>query len=625
MPPKLITDKFTDEQLQTIGIAASDNFDEDEGSRSDWVSNGSEYLKLFTSFLGKKNEPFENASNINLPMLAIATIQFWARAISEIVPAKEIVKVYDPDNSSPDKVARVGGHMNWQFLYQMKYFKKSMRKTMIQLPVFGSAFRKLYRDVDAKQMDSIATHPGDVVYSYRHSDFTDVRRISHVLRKHLSFIKKKVRDGKYLDWAKEIDQGSSDQYQTALHTVSDDILGVNETTNVDPKENMRVLVEQHTYLDVGSEDQVPVIVTFDKDERRALSISDRVENKKEIKHFVEYGFIPNPVGAYNLGFGILINGLNQAGNTIINEVIDAGRLANVQGGFVRKRSAISKGELTIKHGKFVEVDNMGDDLRKDLMYFDFKGPNTTLFQVLGLLLDYSKLISTVSETMSGQMPSSDTPATTVLALIEEGRKVFSTIYSGIHDSFGSEADLLFDLNRVYITDLDYYRELNDIGLPTGDLKNVKRDDYSNKLDIFPVSDPNIISRAERVLKAEQVEQRTYGDDNSSEENRYAARKYLYEMLDVPDDVIDNVLTKPAPKDLSPVEENALFIQGKSSEVLPEQDHIAHIESHEAFQETIFYEQMDANSKNIHGFHIKEHLAQEYLRTQEPTREAEAAI
>jgi hypothetical protein len=368
----------------------------------------------------------------------------------------------------------------------------------------------------------------------------------------------------------------------------------------------------------------PYVITVDYETRQVLRITDRryydwQGRVQTIEYFTKYGLLPNPEGFYDLGFGILITGLNEAGNAIINEVVDAGHLANVQGGFISRRSGIKRGKLTFKRGEFQEIDTYVDDLKKAIFTFDFKGPNQTLYAVLGLIYEYSKLVSSISETMTGQLPASDTPATTVMALIEEGRKVFSTIHKRLHRSFKKELSKLFRLNSIFLDEKLYFMVLGDAAQPQRDpatgqpiMEQIGKTDFANTIDVVPVSDPTIISRAEKVLKAQQAYQLTLSSPlTSSNINAiYVAQKALYEALELPN--VAELLQPPGPPpDMTPEDENADMLREKPAHALMQQDHMHHIGIHDEMTNSAYGEQMSPAAKKLSESHRREHISFQY--------------
>jgi hypothetical protein len=390
-----------------------------------------------------------------------------------------------------------------------------------------------------------------------------------------------------------------------------------------------MFIEQHRWWDLDGDGLAePVVITVDYESQMVVRITDRryydwQGNMQTLEYFTHYYLIPNPEGFYGLGFGILLSGLNEAANEIVNEVIDAGHLANMQGGFITRRSGIKRGSLLFKRGEFKEVETYVDDLKKAIYSFDFKGPNQTLYAVLGLLFEYSKLVSSVSETMTGQLPASDTPATTVMALIEEGRKVFSTIHKRIHKSFKRELHKLFRLNSIFLDEQRYFMVLGDnqqplIG-PDGRpvQEQIGRSDFSNNIDVIPVSDPNIVSRAEKILKAQQTYELTLSSPITGRNGDAItkAQRRLYEALEVSN--IDELLLPPGPPpDISPEEENAGIIQQSPATALPHQDHQYHMATHEELVNGPFAEELTPEAKKLLQQHIQQHVAFMYLQSKQ---------
>ncbi len=600
--------------LGEIGDIVVQDYDDDMGSRSQWEVNTARWYKLFSSYLEPKNWPWKNASNVNVPFITMASIQFQARAY-EALMQKELVKglPLKKPKEVREKAERVAKYFNYQLLYKDETFEEGMDKTLMQLPVIGCVFRKTYFDVNSRRVKSEYVSAKDVVVNYHVNNVETPKRITHVLYMEQGVLRKRVAKGIFDIAAGDLGPGSETN-PSFIQQASDDVQGTSDTR--DFADMPRFILEQHRFLDLeNSGIPQPYVITVDKETRKVLRIVKRwfVDDDGErqtIDYFTKYGFIPNPEGYYDHGFGTLIGGLNKAGNAIINEVTDAGALANLQGGFVSKRSGLKKGSLTFNMGEFKEVDSFVDDIRKAIFTFDFKGPNSTLFSVLGLLFEYAKVVSSVSETMTGQLPSSDTPATTVLALIEEGRKVFGTIYKRIHRSFKKELKKMFRLYEVFLDEQEYFNVLFE-GDVTDEILEVSASDFTDEFDIIPVSDSSITSRIEKVLIAEQIKAETFSNPVIGNENaqRVATKEWL-DALNVPygDELMG---PPPGPVDRSIVEENARFIEETPSDVLPQQDHLGHIREHEALVEGPFGGQMSADAKKMVEAHNKTHLAELY--------------
>lgn len=608
-----------EEILDQIGEVVVEEYDRDELSRDEWKCNKAAYMKLFTSFLEDKTEPWENCSNISLPLLTISCLQFHARAYDALIPPKEVVKVYPVEEGDIPRSERVSKYMNYQLLYKMPNFEEEMDKSIMQLPIMGDVHRKTYYDPISGEIVSRYVPSENVCVNYGARDIESAARITHFFYKDQNTLRKAVAAGIYDDVAWNLGPGVV-RAKSELEDVSERSVGIEEPA--DTHTQPRKILEQHRTWDLNDDGLAEdYIITVDYETRKVLRIVlNQDDTGAKINYFTHYVFLPNPEGYYGLGFGIMIRHLNEAANGIINEVIDAGSLANMQGGFVSNRTGIQGGDLMFERGEFKQVAGMADDLRKAIFTFNFQGPNSTLYSVLGLLFDYSKMVSSVSETMTGQMPSSDTPATTVLALLEEGRKVFSAIHKRLHRAFRKELKKIYDLNRQYVDDVTYFHVLGDNNMPDPNQQQqaVAAADFQDSDDIVPVSDPTIISRAEKVMRAQAVLADVMGDPTmaNNPEVRFEAKRRYYEALGVAN--IDALLKRPPPPpDLSPYEENAGFFQEHPANVLPQQDHLYHLSVHRAFEQNDpLFNELTPEGDRLLKQHIQETLSAVYLQQQE---------
>lgn len=607
--------------LKEMGQVVVEEYKTDELSRTKWKENVMEDIKLFSSSMDKKDWPWKGASNVCLPLLTVAVLQFQARTYDALIPPKEVVKILNFGSRTYEeinKADRVQKYMNFQLLYKMEDFEEGMDKTLLQLPIEGSVFRKTYYDSVLGMNRSIYISALDFVVNYGAKDLGEETRKTHVLRMTKNDIRKRIHSDVFDEVDGMFFNFTSDE-SDALKETSDEIQGIEKPDTTEG--STRIILEQHRGWDLdGDGIEEPYVITVDLETEKVLRITDRryidsLGRQKVVEYFTHYTFIPNPLGFYGYGYGTLLRGLNAASNSIVNEVIDAGSLANLQGGFVSKRSGIKKGSLTFAMGEFKEIDTYIDDVRKAIYDFNFKGPNQTLYAVLGLLYEHSKLVASVSETMTGQLPASDTPATTVLALIEEGRKVFSSIQKRIHRAFKKELRKLFRLNGIFLNKLEYFKVIGDNNAPEGPSVLIGRNDFTDSLDIIPVSDPNITSRAEKIIKAQQVKQEIMSNPLTANnpEALYIVTRNLLTALDIPN--VDDILKPPPPpQDIPPIEENAMMIQEKTPQALPQQDHVKHIKIHEDLLNGAFSDRVSPQTKKLVDFHDKEHLAMLYQQT-----------
>lgn len=613
--------------LDEMGQVVWEEFMIDHNSRKDWVDNAIKDMKLFSSYMGTKTFPWKNCSNVSLPMMTTAVLQFQARAYEALIPAKNIVSVLNTEksefvsNEKISRIERVQRHMNYQLMYEMEEFEEDMDKLLMEVPIIGTSFKKTYYDPGLGRNVSGFRSGLEVVINYGAKNIESAHRVSDLIFLYPNDIRKRVIANVFdKENAWNLQSGRYSQDIQAIHSEIDKYSGVSA-----PSQGVlpRLFIEQHREWDLNGDGVAePFIITIDYETRKVVRIVDRryrdASGKEQtLNHFTKYGFIPNPHGFYDIGFGTLMRGLNESANTIVNEVIDAGSLANLQGGFVSKRSGIKKGQLAFSMGEYKEVDTYMDDIRKAMLTLEFKGPNGTLYSVLGLLYEYSKLVASVSETMTGQLPASDTPASTVLALLEEGRKVFSSIHKRMHRAFKKELRKLFRLNSIFIDAQKYFNILGENGTVTQEQLLIARSDYLDSYDVIPVSDPVITSKAEKIMKAEKILQTILSNPLSSQNNEaiYNATFNFLDSFDTPN--INEIYPKPQPQepqDISAVDENVLFLSNKNSQVLPQQDHNNHLTIHNELLVGVFKDSIQPDGKIMLEQHIQEHFGQAYKQS-----------
>jgi chaperonin GroES len=603
--------------LTQLGQLCKREFDEDLATRGEWDRQKSRELALFTGRMPEKTEPWEGASNVCLPFITVGTIQFQARSYEALLGGKEIVKTFFVGEQEA-RAGRVAKYMNYDLLYKVPNFEEGMDKSLFQLPIMGCIFRKTYFDpiIDGNRTDYVSA--ADLVVDYNLDYIENAQRISQILNFSINDIRVRVAAGLYLDKANKYEKSSWSPAQD-LREAADEVMGQEHGQ----RSNSRHIIEQHRFVDLDSDGIAePYVVTFDGETGDVLRITLRTYRDAEgkehiIDYYTKYDFLPNPEGFYGIGYGTLLFNLNETANTIINEIIDAGSLANQQGGFVSKRSGLKKGALTFKMGEYKEFDGYVDDIRKAIFTFDFKGPDQTLFATLGLLYEYSKMVSSVSETSTGQLPASDTPASTVLALIEEGRKVYSAIHKRTHRSFKKELSKLYRLNSIFLKDNTYFQALNASQLPEGPQIGISASDFTLDIGVVPVSDPSITSRSEKIIKSQEVIKGVMTNPLSTNDPQaiyYAWYKH-YEALEV--DNIDIVCPEPQPPppppDLPAAEENAMFLREQEGAVaLPQQDHDIHIALHSELATGPFSVSLTPIGKQLLEHHMQEHVAFQYL-------------
>jgi chaperonin GroES len=480
-----------DATLKSIADQALFGYEIDESSRKDWVKKTEDGLKIAKQEVEKKTFPWPGAANIKYPLIATASMQFAARAYPQIVNGPDIVRAEvvgeDPQGIKQARAKRISQHMSYQCLDEMPEWEPDMDQLLHGLPVMGNYFKKTYYDKTEQRNKSICLTPFEVVVNMQHKGTLDTcRRISHRLWLYKNEVIENERSGVFAD-------GSSDAM----------------TNQTDDSKEQELFIEQHCWYDLDEDGyEEPYIVTIHNDSNFVCRVvanydvesmhiaDDKLLRITAIQYFTKFTFIPSPDGSfYDIGFAHLLGPINEAMSTIINQLLDAGALKNTGGGFISKGLRWTGGQLSFKLGEWKPVDATGAMLKDSIFPLPVSEPSSALFQLLGLLNETGQKLAAVSDMMSGDTPSQNTPATTVLALIEQGTKVFTAIYKRIFRSMKEEFKKLYRLNGIHLDEVSYFRVLDS-------QQAIFRKDYDRKdLDVIPVADPTMASEAQRMARA----------------------------------------------------------------------------------------------------------------------------
>lgn len=513
---KNIAEDVDENVLNIMGDKIVDWYDEDEDTRSDWKTRNALWLKLATQVVEKKTYPWPDSANVKFPLLTTAAMQFSARAYPALVPGPNLVTglVIGKDETGEKKAAaeRVGRHMSYQLLFEMEGWEEDMDRLCLMLPIMGCVFKKTYFDPVKNQNCSELVLPQDLVIDYYARSVDSASRISHVLYRTLNEITERIRKGLFLDIDLKTPTESSDRSET-----SDKINGL-RPPSVTPATPYK-FIECHCNWDLdGDGYDEPYIITVHYDTRKVVRIVARfthegieteIDSKgKEVltrivptQYFTKFGFIPNPDGSiYDLGFGLLLGGINETVNTLTNMLLDSGAINNLQSGFLGRGIRVRGGQNRFIPGEWKPVDFTGDDIKKHIFPLPTKEPSDVLFKLLETLVTSGKEMASVAEIMVGKMPGQNTPATTTMATIEQGLKVFTAIYKRIYRALGKEYEKLSRLNSIYMDEKVYFT-IND---PTGQIsQEVYRSDYNpDNISVKPNADPNLVSSAQKLMKVQ---------------------------------------------------------------------------------------------------------------------------
>ena len=524
---KNLVSKISEDRLKTIADQVFDGYEVDLASRSNLMNRIEKWLRLWyvKPEYERKSDPFPDASNIVVPMMNIACSQFYARASDALLSQKDIVKaIITKDIPGAQEAAdRVSKYMDWQIKYKMPNYMEGMRKSLMQLPLIGTVIRKAFYDSVNKTVNVDFISSNDFVINSNARYLSSAPRISHIIDVSINDLRIKEADGIYEN-VDQILNPSTQLDPTDLGIVIEEVSGVEK--DQENEFGFRKVIEQHVYLaifdekgkeiaqeDIGKAISLPYIVHMDMESKTILGIEEsKNEKTTRLKEFfVKYEFLPSPDSSFDsVGFGLLLERINETSNTIVNQLIDAGTLANTQSGFVAKGTGMARGQVSFDRGRFVEIalPRNTDDVRKVITPMTFKEPSQVLLTLLGTLEGYANRVTTVSEMFTGEMPSSDTSATAVVKLLEQGLKVFASIYKALHESFQKELQLIYNLNAEYLEDDEYtdinsaYTSMAQGEQPSGTTQKITRADFQHQLAIIPVSDPGVISRTEKIQKAQ---------------------------------------------------------------------------------------------------------------------------
>lgn len=493
-----IAENLDEDKLNEIGETCKRGFDQDQQSRAEWEKNIDEWTALAIQAKEKRTYPWPNASNVKYPLLSTAAMQFAARAYPSLVPSDgQVVKSKvigkDPTGEKQRRAEHTSIYVSYQLMHEMDSWEEDMDKLLIMLPVVGTMFKKTYWDKLTEKNCSKLVMPKNLVVNYWARTLETAERVSEIIEMSQRLYKERVNAGLFLD------------VEVGIPKTPDNVPNAPTSDATTPY----VLVEQHTFLDLDDDGyEEPYIVTFHKDTGKVIRITARFDELglktdedgdvvriEPIHYYTKFGFIPNPDGSfYDIGFGVLLGPINDSVNTLINQLVDAGSLSNLQSGFIGKGLRIKMGEARFQPGEWKAVNATADDLKKQILPLPTKEPSNVLFQLMGSLITSGKELASVAEIFVGKMPGQNTPATTTMATIEQGMKVFTAVYKRTYRSLASEYKKLYRLNEVYLNPQTYV-EVLDANVNPADFKSIG-------YEISPGADPSAISQTEKLLKAQ---------------------------------------------------------------------------------------------------------------------------
>jgi len=601
-----LAENLDDSELAEISNQLLEEYESNKGSRRDWEEAYSKGLELLGFTYEERTEPFAGATGVTHPLLAEAATQFQAQAFNELLPASGPVRtdvMGAVTKEKEDQSQRVRQFMNYYITNIMEEYTPELDQMLFYLPLAGSTFKKVYYDSSLDRAVSKFVPAEHLVVPYEANDLETCPNITHVVRMSMNDLRKKQIAGFYRD----IDVLPSQAESNSLVEEIDKIDGVT-ASNVDYD---CTLLEVHVDLDLkGYEDtdsdgeptgvKIPYIVTISQDNGKILSIRRNYEENdktyKKIQYFVHYKFLPG-FGFYGLGLIHTIGGLSRTATAALRQLIDAGTLSNLPAGFKARGLRIRDDENPLQPGEFRDVDAPGGAIRDSLMPLPFKGPDSTLFQLLGFVVQAGQRFATITDLKVGDGNQSAAVGTTI-AMLEQGSRVMSAVHKRLHYAMRIEFKLLSRVMAVYLPQEYPYT------VQGGD-ETIYARDFDDRVDIIPISDPNIFSQAQRITLAQTEIQLAMQAPEIH--NMYEVYRRMYEALNVRD--IDKILIPPSTTEMVPkdaAQENIDTFSGTVLKAFEGQDHQAHIIAHMIFGATPMVAQLPRIAMDLQK-HIMEHV------------------
>jgi hypothetical protein len=572
-----------EDELGQIGADLVDNYLDYRSSRQDWETTYTNGLDLLGFKYERRTEPFRGASGVTHPVLAESVTQFQSQAYKELLPADgpvrtQIVGAITPERQ--DQANRVKDFMNYEIMDVMKEYEPEFDQMLFYLPLSGSTFKKVYYDELLGRAVSKFIPAEDLVVPYSATSLEDAEAVIHAIKISANDLRKQQVSGFYRD----VELGEPAIQTDELKEKKQKLEGI----RVEKQDDIYTLLECHVYLDLeGFEDKdpqtgeptgikLPYVVTIEESSREVLSIrrnySETDPKKNKINYFVHFKFLPG-LGFYGFGLIHMIGGLSRTATSALRQLLDAGTLANLPAGFKMRGIRVRDDAQPLQPGEWRDVDAPGGNIKDNFMALPFKGPDQTLLQLMGLVVQAGQRFASIADNQVGEGNQQAAVGTT-LALLERGSRVMSAIHKRIYASLKQEFKLLANVFKTYLPPIYPYDVV-------GGNKQIKVADFDDRVDIVPVADPNIFSQTQRISLAQT--QLQLAQSNPQIHNLYQAYKDMYQAIGV--DNIDLILPPPArPTPMDPSLEHISAMGAQPFQAFPGQDHRAHIEAHLNFMQ-----------------------------------------
>tara|TARA_R100000935_G_scaffold1689_1_gene5190 strand:- start:3857 stop:6298 length:2442 start_codon:yes stop_codon:yes gene_type:complete len=591
--------------LSTLASELLEAYDSDKESRQDWLDTFTNGLDLLGIKTEEREDPFPGATGVHHPLLAEAVTQFQAQSYKELLPPGGPVKTRIMGAETPevtDQNQRVKEFMNYQITEVMKEYDPEMDSLLFYLPLAGSAFKKIYYDNLLGRATSRLVKAENLVVAYETVDLETSPRFTHSMTMTGNDLKKLQMNGTYRE--ADIGEASLDMDYNEAKEKMDELQGISPSmTDYDEYS----VLEMHVNLELSDEEDygyaVPYVVTILEEQSEILAIrrnweaEDQLFRKKE--YFTHYKFLPG-LGFYGFGLIHMIGGLTKSATSILRQLVDAGTLSNLPAGFKARGMRIQGEDEPLRPGEFRDVDVPGGIIRDALMPLPYKEPSNVLSQLLGTIIDSGRRFASIADMNVGDIGSQQLPVGTTVAMLERGTKVMSAIHKRMHYAQKKEFRMLANIFAKSLPPVYPYE------VP-GASREIKATDFDAKIDIIPVSDPNIFSMAQRVMLAQQELEMARAAPEIHD-LREAYRR-MYEALEVKN--IDGLLPPQAEVPArDPITEQQSALTGQPIQAYVFQNHDAYIASHTAFLQNPMVQQNQSATIAVQA-NIQEHQAMKY--------------
>ena len=609
---KNLAEELSDKYMAELSSELLEDFTNDLNSRKDWLETYVDGLELLGLKIEERSEPWEGACAVYHPLLSEALVKFQAETMMETFPAAGPVKtsiIGKETDECIEAAQRVQENMNYQLMDCMPEYRPEHERMLWGLGLAGNAFKKVYYDPALERQVSIFVPAEDMVVPYGASNLETAERITHVMRK----TEQELHTLQHLGFYRDVELGEPDYDLDEVEKKIAEQMGFDATNDDRYK-----ILEMNVNLDLeGYEDEdkdgktgiaLPYIVTIDKGTQEVLAIrrnwKQEDSQQKRREHFVHYGYIPG-FGFYCFGLIHLIGGFSKSGTMLLRQLVDAGTLSNLPGGFKSRGLRIKGDDTPIGPAEWRDVDAPAGTLRDNLLPLPYKEPSQVLAALMDKIIDEGRRFASAADMKVSDM-SANSPVGSTLAILERTLKVMSAVNARIYYSMKKEFDLLKILIRDY-TDPNYVYD------PATGTPGAKQEDY-NKVQLIPVADPNAATMAQKVVQYQAVMQ--MAQQNPDIYDLKELNKQMLEVLGVKN-IGKLIPTDDDAKPLDPVSENMNMLNGTPVKAFLFQDHKAHLEVHRTFRDDPLVREMVGQNPKAPQMqaameaHLAEHLAFQY--------------